>query len=129
MNRKPLIVLLLLRSQIISCGKIFLPLAAVHLANASVLAQDANVMPANPAPAITFRVLRQRIVESGDQSVILNRVALPVLPHELATPVPARRKLPVPKKWTVKIYEEFDEATSASLILSVRESGIGNADR
>ena len=93
MNRQPFVVLRLLRSQIISCGKIFLPLASASFAHASALAQDADEMPANPAPAITFRVLRQRVVESGDQSVILNRVAPPVLPLESAAPVSAAQKV------------------------------------
>ena len=86
MNRKPLVALRLLRSQIISGGKVFLPVAAASLANVSALAQDSSAAPANPVPAITFRVLSHRRINAGDHSVYLNRVAPPVLPAP--TPAP-----------------------------------------
>ena len=79
MNRKLLVVS---RLQAMSNGKIFLPLVVIHFAYVSALADDATQASENPPPAIVFRLLRQRTVETDGQAVVLNRVAPPVLPQE-----------------------------------------------
>ena len=98
MNRKPLVVLRLLRSQIISFGKILFLLITVQLVYVSALAQDADAPPPKPAPAIAFRVIRQRVVESDGQSVVLNRVAPPLLPQEPAAPAPTTQEADAAKQ-------------------------------
>ena len=92
MNSKSHVALRLLRSRLIRHVRTMTLLASVPILTPPTHSQEEGTANAKPTPPpIVLRVLETRKISLGDHSLILNRVAPPVLP---APPPPTAAEVP-----------------------------------